>query len=31
MLAREVLAVRDIELALHVSVIGDRVAAFIAP
>ena len=31
MLAREVRAVRDIELALHVSVIGDRVAAFMAP
>ena len=31
MLAREVRAVRDIELALHVSVIGDRGAAFMAP
>jgi alkanesulfonate monooxygenase SsuD/methylene tetrahydromethanopterin reductase-like flavin-dependent oxidoreductase (luciferase family) len=30
-LAREVRAVRDVELALHVSVIGDRVAAFMAP
>ena len=31
MLAREVSAVRGIELALHVSVIGDRVGAFMAP
>jgi alkanesulfonate monooxygenase SsuD/methylene tetrahydromethanopterin reductase-like flavin-dependent oxidoreductase (luciferase family) len=30
-LAREALAVCDIELALHVSVIGDQVAAFMAP
>lgn len=30
-LAQEVRAVRDMELALHVSVIGDRVAAFMAP
>lgn len=30
-LAREVSAVRGVELALHVSVVGDRVAAFMAP
>ena len=30
-LARDISAVRDIELALHVSVIGDRVAPFMAP
>ena len=30
-LARQVSAVRDVELALHVSVVGDRVAAFMAP
>jgi alkanesulfonate monooxygenase SsuD/methylene tetrahydromethanopterin reductase-like flavin-dependent oxidoreductase (luciferase family) len=30
-LAREVLAVRDVELALHVSVIGNTVAPFMAP
>lgn len=29
-LARGVLAVRDVELALHVSVVGDRVAPFMA-
>jgi alkanesulfonate monooxygenase SsuD/methylene tetrahydromethanopterin reductase-like flavin-dependent oxidoreductase (luciferase family) len=30
-LAREFRAVRDVELALHVSVMGDTVAAFMAP
>ena len=30
-LAHEIRSVRDIELALHVSVIGDRVAPFMAP
>ncbi len=30
-LAREIRVARDVELALHVSVIGDRVAAFMAP
>jgi alkanesulfonate monooxygenase SsuD/methylene tetrahydromethanopterin reductase-like flavin-dependent oxidoreductase (luciferase family) len=29
-LARDLLAVRDVELALHVSVVGDRVAPFMA-
>jgi len=30
-LARDICAVRDIELALHVAIIGDRVAPFMAP
>jgi alkanesulfonate monooxygenase SsuD/methylene tetrahydromethanopterin reductase-like flavin-dependent oxidoreductase (luciferase family) len=30
-LARDVSAIRDLELALHVSVVGDTVAAFMAP
>lgn len=30
-LAREIRASRDVELALHVSIFGDRVAAFMAP
>lgn len=30
-LARDVLAMRDLELALHVPVIGDKVAPFMAP
>jgi alkanesulfonate monooxygenase SsuD/methylene tetrahydromethanopterin reductase-like flavin-dependent oxidoreductase (luciferase family) len=30
-LAREIRVARDVELALHVSVIGNRVAAFMAP
>jgi alkanesulfonate monooxygenase SsuD/methylene tetrahydromethanopterin reductase-like flavin-dependent oxidoreductase (luciferase family) len=30
-LARDFRAIRDVELALHVSVVGDRVAPFMAP
>jgi hypothetical protein len=30
-MARDFLAIRDLELALHVSVIGDSVAPFMAP
>lgn len=30
-LAREISAARDVELALHVSMVGDRVAAFMGP